>query len=305
MKNFKRILVGLDLSELDKTLLEYTSMLCKAKEVDVIYFFHVARSLDLPEEITEKYPDLLAPIDEGIEKQIQDRLDQYFSAREEVEVKIIVKEGNAEDKILRWSEIKGVDLIVLGKKWSLKGSGVLPSKLIRIAHCSVLMVPESSKAEINSIMAPVDFSKTSALVLQEAFALAQVFEAEVVLQNTYHVPVGFHASGKTYEEFESIMKKHARADAAKFLSENSFAANNVKQVFTLDDNDEPADKIYAEAKAQHVDLVVIGSRGRTGLAAILLGSVADKICQHDARIPLLVIKNKKENMGFLDALLRI
>ncbi len=305
MSSFNRILVGLDFSDMDGTLIQYTSMLTQIFEVDTIYFMHVASSLELPDEIVEKYPDLLAPVDETIQKQMEQVVDEYFSNRGDITCQILVKEGNAADQILRWSGIKEIDLILMGRKKSLKGSGVLPGKLARVAHCSLLMVPESSPLQISRIMVPVDFSKRSAAALDVARGIRKVRESELILQNTYRVPVGYHASGKSFEEFVEIMKGHAQEDARKFLNRNSMPAEEVEMAFILDNDDEPADKIYRQAIELQADLIVIGSRGRTDIASVLLGSVADKICQFDTDIPLLIVKNKKENMGFLEALMRI
>ncbi|MEM9389984.1 MAG: universal stress protein [Bacteroidota bacterium] len=305
MDILKRILVGIDLSEIDVTLIRYTDLLVSAFDVDTVYFIHVAKSLEIPDELLEKYPDLIPPLDETIEKQIESLVDQYLENKDKVKVKTIVKEGNAEDKILRWSDIKEIDLMVLGRKHNLKGSGRLPGQLTRVGHCSVLMVPEFVEPKIDRIMVPVDFSKNSSIILVESMKIKDCFKAKLIIQHTYRVPIGYHASGKSYEEFQEIMKEHAFKDADKFLSKNGIDKDLVEVVVTEDDNDEPADRIYEEANSRKVNLVVIASRGRTGLASMLLGSVADKLCQYDTTIPLLIIKNKKENMGFLEALWRI
>lgn len=305
MNSFKRILVGLDLTEMDKTLIQYTSMLTAVLDVDAIYFMHIAPSLELPDDIVQKYPDLLAPLDESLEKGIRNRVDQYFENDRSVDYQILVKEGNAADQILRWSGIKEIDLILMGRKRTLKGSGILPGKLAKIAHCSLFMVPEFSVPKISKIMVPVDFSKKSAMALAVGMDIRGVFGAELVIQNTYRVPVGYHASGKTYEEFANIMKGHAEENAKAFLSKNGVSPAQVQLTFSLDDENEPADKIYQKAQALKADLVVIASRGRTGIASVLLGSVADKMCQNDTDIPLLIIKDKNENMGVLEALLRL
>lgn len=51
----------------------------------------------------------------------------------------------------------------------------------------------------------------------------------------------------------------------------------------------PVDAILAEADAQHVDAIAVGSHGRTGLAHALLGSTAEKTA-NKAKKPVLVVK---------------
>lgn len=303
METIKRALVGLDMTEMDDYIIRYTSFLSDLLDLDKIYFFHVSPSLSIPKRLTEKYPDLLAPADESLVDLVEDKIKQFYKGRADVSIEI--REGNARDKILRWSDIKEIDLIVLGKKNELKGSGLLPNHLAKIGHCSILMVPEGVKSTFEKIMVPVDFSNSSKSALKKAVAIAGKSKAQLLIQNTYVVPQGYHKSGKSYEEFAEIMRHNAEQDAVEYLNSMDLDASQFEVELSLDDDDEPSDKIYAVAENQHVDLIIIASKGRTGLANILLGSVADKLLQAKGKIPVLVIKNKKGNMGFLDALLRI
>ncbi|MEM7107188.1 MAG: universal stress protein [Bacteroidota bacterium] len=305
MDIFKRILVGIDLTQMDETLLKFTSMLVDNFEVDTVYFIHVAKSLEIPEGLSKQYPGLLAPTDETIENQINGLLETHFEDKSKVSTQIIVREGNAEEKILRWSGIKEVDLMILGRKRTLKGSGLLVSKLTRAGHCSTILIPEFCEASIKKVMIPVDFSTNSEIAFREGMTIKKALDAEVILQHTYRVPIGYNASGKSYEEFRTIMETHAVEDARKFLARLGSNSDDVKIAVTEDDNDEPADKIYEEANVRNVDLMVISSRGRTGIASLLLGSVAEKLSQYNANIPLLIVRDKGESMGFLEALWRI
>lgn len=303
MQDIKRVLVALDMTEMDEVLISYTSFLNSFVNFDSIYFFHVAESLVLPKHVIEKYPDLIAPADESLKDLIEDKIDQFFKG--EADTKIEIREGNAADQILRWSEIKEIDLIVTGKKDQLKGSGLLPNELAKIGHCSILTVREKTQQRMNRIMVPVDFSSASKSAFKHALYLSQQSSSKLIIQNTYVVPSGFHKSGKSYEEFAEIIRAHSESDAKEFLQNEGIEGSNCKISLSLDDDDEPSDKIYADAVKNNADLIVIGSKGRTGIANVLLGSVADKLLHHNGHIPVLVMKNKKENLGFLEALLRI
>ncbi len=52
---------------------------------------------------------------------------------------------------------------------------------------------------------------------------------------------------------------------------------------------DPREAIVQAARTERVDLVVVGSHGRTGLARLLLGSVADHVVSH-AHCSVLVVK---------------
>ena len=304
MYPFKRLLVGLDLTEMDITVLKYTALIAKIFPVDKVYFMHVAKDLDLPEEIKEKYPDLLAPMDESIEDGLQNKVSKYFDT--EVDYEIEAQEGDPSDKILRWAKVKDVDLMVMGRKIQLRGKGVLPGKMAKIALCSMLFVPENAGFTIEKVLVPLDFSKTSELALRQAHYIAQQGKAELVMQHAYIVPSGFHKSGKSHDEFAKIMEDHAQQDLNQFVANTDLEGlDEARCVFDLDDDRDPSDKAYATAKNENASLVVIGSKGRTGAAAILLGSTADKMAQQTHDIPLLIVKNKKENLNFIEALLQL
>lgn len=303
MKGIKRVLVALDMSPMDEELIAYTAHLNQILRFDVIYFFHAATSLMLPKEVVEKYPDLIAPVDESLENLIKDRLGSFFDT--DTTTKIEIHEGDASDKILRWSQIKEVDLMIMGKKDKLKGSGLLPSRMTKVGYCSLLMVCEGCGVGLQKIMTAVDFSPSSKSALQQAVSLARQSNTKLLIQNTYIVPSGFYKIGKTYKEFAGIMKEHSRRDLEKFIAGEGLDTIDHEIILSLDDNDEPSDKIYADAHAHDVDMIIIGSKGRTGLANIFLGSVAEKLLGLQRKIPVLVVKNKNRNLGFLEAVLRI
>ncbi|MCA6078483.1 universal stress protein [Fulvivirga sedimenti] len=301
----KRVMVGLDLTEMDDHLIAYVNHLVDLFDLDVVYFLHVAKQLKLPDRIRRKYPDIMAPIDESIENEIRKKIEEKFVNRQGTEYKIEIKEGDAIEEILHWTGIKHVDLILMGRKLDLEGSGTLALKVARVAHCSILFVPEGRKFNLEKILVSVDFSKTSALALEAAVRLNKRTAVQIVLHNAYEVPSGYHFTGKSFEEFKNIMKQNAQEDAYEFVEKNGLQKDDVMYSFTFDDEEDPGERAYEVAKEMNVDLMMIASRGRTGLASLLLGSVAEKMIRYDSEIPLLIVKDRKENLGFFQALLRL
>jgi nucleotide-binding universal stress UspA family protein len=60
---------------------------------------------------------------------------------------------------------------------------------------------------------------------------------------------------------------------------------------------EPGDALVAAAKSERCDLIVVGSHGRSGLAKLLLGSVASHVVTH-APCSVLVVKGEQRlNQG--------
>lgn len=303
MYKIERVLVALDLTEMDEVLIRYISTMAEHFQTEKIYFFHVANTFELPEEVRKNYPDLLAPTDESFKRTMEMEINEHWASDYSCEKVVEITEGNATDKLLKWIDVKVVDLIVMGRKRSLKGSGVLPQKIAKVAHSSVLLVPETVNIGLKKLVVPVDFSKHSKLAVEEALEISAKTGAEIQLLNTYDIPSGYHRTGKSREEFAEIMKQNAKKDLEKFIKRNDFR-EDLKCEFILDE-DSPADTIFTFAKGQNADLIVMGSKGRTEMASMLLGSVTEKVINYDTDIPLLVVKEKDENMGFFKALMKI
>jgi len=51
----------------------------------------------------------------------------------------------------------------------------------------------------------------------------------------------------------------------------------------------PAERILALAKDDHYDLIVIGSRGLSGISEFLLGSISTTVSQYST-IPVMIVK---------------
>lgn len=300
---FKSVLVALDLTEMDDHLIRYARMLSEVLPLERIFFVHVAQDLELPAELLKEYPGLLEPLDESIRADIQQKVNHYFSASS-LDIHCRVEEGNPIKKILKLSRIKDIDLMLMGRKKSLRGSGIVSSKIARRCPCSLLLVPEDVSSGYTKVLVPVDFSAHAALAMQRALELSGTSSAELLMLHVYRVPAGYSRIGKSYEEFKQIMESHARKNGRRFLAKYNFPPDTACTYLATDDG-KPVELTYAFAQENGVDLIVIGSRGRTAAAAVLLGSMAEKLVYRDSDIPVLIVKRKDENMKLLDTLMRI
>ena len=305
MYPIKKILVCLDLSEIDDVLVQYASMMNAILEADTIYLMHVSKSEEIPDSISKQYPGLLPKPNLTTMKKIKQSLESNFASSTKTKVDIVLEVGIASQKIIAFVKEKDIDLLIVGRKLALTGTGIIPQKLLRLAPCNVLFIPEKNPGDIKKIMVPLDFSEQSAKALYRAINFLQDKNIEILFNNVYTVPSGYHTTGKSYEDFAEIMKSHAAKDCEEFLKQFPLEKIKYNCVYTLDNDKRPADKIYSVAMAQHVDLIFIGSKGRTSAASLLLGSVTEQLANYNSEIPLFVAKGKEEVMGFLDAILRL
>jgi nucleotide-binding universal stress UspA family protein len=296
-------MVGLDLTEMDHFLINYVKLLMKTMPLKRILFVHIAKELELPKELTEKYPDLLAPLDENIADGISKKIAPLFEDSD-VDYDVIVREGQPFEQFLRLSKIKNVDLIVLGRKRSLKGSGLLAGSIVSKSPVSILFVPERNFETISNVMVPIDFSKHSILCLNLAMKMKELSGVNIHASHIYTVPVGFYKTGKSYEEFADIMKFHAANDYKDFLRENELP-NDFPCEYILTDHESKAEVINKYAHEAGMDFILIGSHGRTATSALFIGSIVKKLLQLNLDIPMLVVKHKGENMGFFEAIMKL
>ncbi|WP_373522013.1 universal stress protein [Aquiflexum sp.] len=303
MKNFEKAMVGLDLTEMDEILIPKISAVTGILGIQKIYFIHVSKDLSLPEEITKNFPDLIAPADEAIKSEIKSLLASSKFPKN-IEIEIVVEEGNPMSTVLRWAKIKDVDLMIMGRKKVLEGSGSLAKSLAQKAPCSVMFIPELVNIKIpERILVPMDFSAHSHFTFQFADKAAEEFGSTIFGLHLYEVPSGYYKTGKSFDEFAAIMETHARNDYEKFLAKHSH--KDFDCMFVLKDNGNEGKFIIDKAKELNIDLILMGSRGRTSSAAVLLGSIAEKLVQANNEVPMLIFKKKGETMSFFDALMKI
>ncbi|MDA0195615.1 MAG: hypothetical protein O2887_11620 [Bacteroidetes bacterium] len=60
--NFNILLVGLDFSEMDDTLIRYSHMLSELSVVSHIYFVHIVKDLEIPDAVLDRFPNLKPPL---------------------------------------------------------------------------------------------------------------------------------------------------------------------------------------------------------------------------------------------------
>lgn len=297
-------MIGLDLTEMDDILIEKTIVFLKFLGIEKCYFVHVAKDLAIPQEILDNHPELLSPSDESIEEKIADKL-KHFDFPSTIEIEIFAEEGEDQMEIfMRWALIKDVDLIIMGRKETLKGNGSLAKGIAKKAPCSILMLQEKRPAGLpKKIMVPTDFSDHTEMIYEFSERICKDLHAELVPVHIYQVPHGYSKTGKTFEEFSEIMKENANKDFKKFLHKNNHL--DLDCHFVLNESEDEGKLLLEEANKIGADMILLGSRGRTKSAAILLGSVAEKLVMVNNVLPMLIFKKKGETVGFFEALFRI
>jgi nucleotide-binding universal stress UspA family protein len=144
---------------------------------------------------------------------------------------------------------------------------------------------------IRKILYATDFSSYSNQAYFYAVALAESSGASLTIAHVY-APAAALAVGPDVGipvPAEDMMeeREYLRGQLEQIRPVNS--AIRIKHVLLEGD---PADQIIRHATDEHMDLVVMGTHGRTGLSRLLLGSVAEKVLR-GAPCSVLVAKLHK------------
>ncbi len=142
--------------------------------------------------------------------------------------------------------------------------------------------------EIKKILCPVDFSEYSDEVVEYAGFLAKLLKARVVLIHVLDGLQGldqFQILSLTPEEIARKMESEAR-DELEVMMED--IAKGVKAETVLRWG-KPFVEIIREIKEKKIDLVVMGSHGRTGIPHLLIGSTAERVVRKSP-CPVLVVR---------------
>ena len=146
---------------------------------------------------------------------------------------------------------------------------------------------------IKNILAPVDFSAGSEEAATYAVDLAQLLGAKVTLFNAYFYPVGIpFPDGSAYIPSADTVAELAGSAERELRALSDRLQRPGVQIATAS-ADGPAKEIIARvANDGGYDLIVVGTHGRTGLAHLLLGSVAEAVVR-TAACPVLTIRTSK------------
>ncbi len=152
--------------------------------------------------------------------------------------------------------------------------------------------------KISRILTAIDGSHSSMEAAKYALAMAKKYDAELFALTIINTQPWFHsstlygwASPETMEKVHENDIRHAQTwlDQVKETAENDIVRSQTKILLVPYTETSTAGAIINHAEENHIDLIVIGTRGHSGLKKMLLGSVALAVLTY-SHSPVLVIK---------------
>ena len=204
--------------------------------------------------------------------------------------------GNAANEILKFAEKNSVALIVLGTH-GRDGiqrffSGSVAERIMRKAKCAVMTRRAgdafSPSSESERILVPVDFSVYGYAAVDFASRMAITTSAELTI--CYVDDSDFAATCPL--PHDRLGEFEHKSDLWRQLC--GFQPTNSKVIFShMKLSGDPGKEICDYANSDRYDFIVIGTHGRTGLARVVMGSVAEYVVRHSS-CPVISVKPSNE-----------
>ncbi len=143
------------------------------------------------------------------------------------------------------------------------------------------MEQRGEEVNIRRILVPIDGSNCSMRAARYAIEVAKLQRAEILcIHIIQKLPYSYEFTGSVIEQYIKDIKNRSQEwfDKIVKIAKNE-GIENIKTEVIMDVRSIP-DTIINYASDKSADLIILGTKGRTGLQRVLLGSVANNVLQH-------------------------
>lgn len=284
---FTRILVPTDFSRPSDAALVYARELADKIGAN-LHILHVVDNLFLRTVLADPRDYEAAAL-----RQLQSRV----SGDDPGAVLTVERSETPADEIIRYAGIHDIGLIVMGTHGRGRMAhlllGSVAEKVARTSPCPVLTLREApgpAPCDGLRILVPVDFSGPADAALSCARNLAGQMRASIRLLHVIeHSAIGTSFGSEFFIPPPTEVRAGQMAEAQRQLSRLTLAGS-LGAVVTSDLIFGPSGTmITAYAKDGGFDLIIMGTHGRSGLAHLLMGSIAASVIR-TAPCPVLTVR---------------
>lgn len=320
MNRYERISIAIDSTTMTAELLAFAGELARATRTEIVDLLHVSRDESASPQFSAMAVaegialPIAVPLEEETADKLEDERDRllslgraHFQYLPERAVRVEMLNGSPIFEVLRHAYDKSVDLLVIGRSYGTTGDdtkALAARRITRKATCSVLTVPEAPKWPLERIIVPVRDSECSANALQAACEIAASVEAAVFPFNLYRVDLSTSSPGASLGEYQAALELIAKEECRNLLRRIDTHDVPIELFCRPDLFGRSSREIREAAEHLNAQAIVIGARGRTGAAGVLLGAITEQLIG-ESPVPVLAVKKKGECIGVLRALLTL
>jgi nucleotide-binding universal stress UspA family protein len=293
MSIYQKILVALDGSEESFNALRYAINFAKKLKAEVLALTVVQLKGEVSSALF-----LFLGMEDLFKKGAESILKKAEAIASELgaDISTLVRKGDPATEIIDCALTEGCELIASGKtgKTGLAKAllGSTSYKLLAGSSVDVLIVPKTASFKLENLLVPTDGSGPAQKAGYKAINLAEVFSAKLNLLSVVEVePIAFESEVphlmETLERFIDSQRK-ALASAQEALIKRCELEG--KSCFSSIEDGVPHEIIIDFSAKKGIDLVVMGSYGKSGIKKFLLGSVTEKVVGL-SEVLVLVVKS--------------
>jgi nucleotide-binding universal stress UspA family protein len=276
MDNLKSILAAVDLSSCSRAALGQAVRLA-GKSGAALHVLHVVESR-VVEDLEEVMPKgsgaretIVADAKRALEK---------FAGGAKAHCEVVV--GAPLDAIFAKARATSANLLVMGAYGTTgagRGAGSLALQVARKSPTNVLLVDGTHTAAFDSALVGIDFSDHSLRALDEGIRVARLEGCPLHAVHVFAPPPLHYraptpqASPDYQRQFHAALQR--RLDA--IVDERRKAAGKIEVTAALVEHTSYAQGLLDYARRKGIDLVVVGTLGKTNLRYALLGSTAERV----------------------------
>jgi nucleotide-binding universal stress UspA family protein len=283
METLGKILVPIDVNTDCKEQISSAIKIAKAYKSGVILMYVIS-----DQQLKE---DIKLIIEKSASELLNKAKDSFEAEGIEV-AEAIIKCGNIVEIIAQKANANEVNLIVIGENEAHKRAkyrlSAKSEQIIRASEVPVYLTGQKSKTTMTNILCPVDFSEPSKRALSSAILLAKKFNANLTILNIFEsIEYISYRINIDIEAENNIRLERAQKEMEAFMKE--FDLEGVNHTIQIESG-EANEKILKMIEDQNIDLLLMGTNGRTGLSGLIMGSVTQKVIRE---IPCSFITVKK------------
>ncbi|HEX5138339.1 MAG TPA: universal stress protein [Planctomycetota bacterium] len=279
MEHLKSVLCAVDLSACSKCALEQAARIAK-RDGAALTLLHVIEPR-VVEDLEEMMPDG-SDVRKGVLDGARRELEKFSAGVVPPKTRLDVVAGEPLDTILLKAKEAAAELIVIGAfgvTGAGRGAGSLALKMARKSPIAVLLVDGRHAADFRSAMVGIDFSEESGRALFAALHLARLegcplHAVHVFAPPPLHYQAPTPQASPTYQrQFQAALKQRLEA----LVAEQRKQVGDVKVTCELFEHTSHGQGLIDYATKHEIDVVVVGTLGRSNLKTLLLGSTAERV----------------------------